>query len=128
MKTSPDGFRWEMEVDTANGIHIGSVNTYLIDEGYQWIKQKDIQKGKKVFYTVGIEINSSAYLGKGLGTRALAEYIRYHIENGHRDICVQTWSGNIRMLKCAERLGFSLCLSETGIRNFLRQPDLLSGC
>ena len=116
LKKPAEGFRWGMEVDTAHRIHIGSVNTYLTDEDYQWIKQKDVKEGQKVFYTVGIEINNPAYWGKGLGTQALAAYIGYHLDNDHCDICLQTWSGNVRMIKSAEKLGFVECKREIGIR------------
>lgn len=116
LKKPTSGFRWGMEVDTADGIHIGSVNTYLVDESYAWIKLKDVKDGQRVFYTVGIEINEPAYWNHGIGTQALAAYIQYHLDNGHNDICLQTWSGNIRMLRCAEKLGFSICEREIGIR------------
>lgn len=68
-----------------------------------------MQEGQKVFYALGIEINEAAYWNKGLGTQALAAFISYHIENAHKDICLQTWSGNFRMIRCAEKLGFVEC-------------------
>jgi len=108
------GFRREMEVDTADGVHIGSVNTYLIDEAYQWVRRQ--KAGERVFYALGIEINEPAYWNHGFGTNALAAYIRYHLKNGHRDICTQTWSGNPRMIRCAEKLGFYVCDRQVGIR------------
>lgn len=116
LKEPVSGFRWEMEVDTANGIHIGSVNTYLVDESYEWISLKNLKEGQRVFHTVGIEINESAYWSHGFGTQALAAYIQYHLDNGHQDICVQTWSGNLRMIRCAEKLGFHICKRKTGAR------------
>ncbi|MBQ5357078.1 MAG: GNAT family N-acetyltransferase, partial [Oscillospiraceae bacterium] len=30
-------------------------------------------------------------------------------ENGENEIYCQTWSGNLRMIKCAEKLGFEIC-------------------
>lgn len=116
LKKPREGFRWELELDTAEGVHIGSVNTYLIDEAYTWIRRKDVKEGQTVFYTLGIEINESAYWGRGLGAQALAAYIQYHLAHGHREICLQTWSGNIRMVKCAEKLGFSVCRRVAGLR------------
>ena len=116
LKKPREGFRWEMEIDTAEGVHIGSVNTYLIDENYEWIRIKDVKEGQKVFYALGIEINEPAYWSRGLGTQALAAYIQYHLAHGHRDICLQTWSGNIRMVKCAEKLGFCVCKRIAGFR------------
>ena len=67
------------EVDTADGTHIGSVNAYLIDENYQWIRRSDVQNGQRVYDTVGIEINESAFWNRGLGTQALAAFIRYQV-------------------------------------------------
>ena len=115
-KKPVSGFRWGMEVDTSDGTHIGSVSTYLIDESYEWIQLKNVKDGQRIFYTVGIEINEPAYWNHGIGTKALAAYIQYHLDNGHYDICLQTWSGNIRMIRCAEKLGFSICEREVGIR------------
>ena len=108
--------RWSLELDTAEGVHIGSVNTYLIDENYEWIKRMDVQEGQKVFYALGIEINEAAYWNKGLGTQALAAFIQYHLQNGHSQLCVQTWSGNLRMIRCAEKLGFEECKRVAGKR------------
>jgi len=35
LKESLEEPRWSLELDTAEGVHIGSVNTYLIDENYE---------------------------------------------------------------------------------------------
>lgn len=115
-KKPKEGFRWRLEVDTVEGNHIGSVNTYLIDENYEWVRKTDVREGQKVFYAVGIEINESAYWNRGFGTKALAGYIWYHLDSGHKEICVQTWSGNLRMIQCAQKLGFYECMRRAGIR------------
>ncbi len=115
-KPKPD-IRRGFEVDTADGTHIGSVNAYLIDENYQWIKRANVQNGQRVYDTVGIEINESAFWNRGLGTQALAAFIRYLLSQGKSDICLQTWSGNFRMVRCAEKLGFRLCKREEGVRH-----------
>jgi RimJ/RimL family protein N-acetyltransferase len=65
---------------------------------------------------VGVGIKEPPYWSQGLGTEALAAYIRYHLELGHTDICTETWSGNVRMVKCAEKLGFYVCDRENGYR------------
>ncbi len=57
-----------------------------------------------------------SFSGFGLGTEALAAYIRYHLEMRHTDICTETWSGNTRMIKCAKKLGFYECDREIGFR------------
>jgi len=113
-KTEP---RWGFEVDTAGGVHIGSVNSYMIDENYSWIPFRNVKSGQKAFRTVGIEICESSYWGRGLGTEALAAFIKYYLSLGEKDICTQTWSGNTRMVKSALRLGFEEVHRETGSRN-----------
>ncbi len=39
LETKPEDsdFRWAFEIDTKDGVHIGGVNSYLIDAEYNWI-------------------------------------------------------------------------------------------
>ena len=104
-----DKIRWGFEIETAEGNHIGTVNSYMINENFEWISVKDIKPGDKAFRTVGISICESSFCGKGFGTKALAAFINYYLENVEDEIYCQTWSGNIRMVKCAEKLGFEIC-------------------
>ncbi|MBQ2302284.1 MAG: GNAT family N-acetyltransferase [Oscillospiraceae bacterium] len=104
-----DKIRWGFEIETAEGNHIGTVNSYMINENFEWISVKDIKPGDKAFRTVGISICESSFCGKGFGTKALAAFVNYYLENGEDEIYCQTWSGNIRMVKCAEKLGFEIC-------------------
>ena len=55
-------------------------------------------------------------LGKGVGTNALRAFMNYYFENGVDELYTQTWSGNIRMLRCAEKLGFLECNRNIGTR------------
>ncbi len=110
------GMRWSLEVDTAAGKHIGCVNAYLINSSYEWVEKADMKGGEQVYVTVGIEINESSCWNHGFGTQALVAFIRYLLENGHDEICTQTWSGNVRMIRCAEKLGFCECCRKKGIR------------
>ena len=105
--------RFEIEY---KGKHIGSVNSYWIDEAYKWISESDIQPGQKVYQTVGISIYESGRWGKGIGTQALQAFIQYFNDCGFDEIFTQTWSGNVRMLKCAEKLGFTVCRRIEGER------------
>lgn len=116
LKKPKQGLRWSLELDTAEGVHIGGVNAYLIDENYQWVREKDLKPGQKAYPALGIEINESAYWSKGLGTLALEAYIRYFLDNGKEELYLQTWSGNFRMLRCAEKLGFTECNRSVGLR------------
>ena len=104
-----DKIRWGFEIETAEGNHIGTVNSYMINENFEWISVKDIKPGDKAFRAVGISICESSFCGKGFGTKALAAFINYYLENGEDEIYCQTWSGNIRMVKCAEKIGFEIC-------------------
>lgn len=117
LKKPPKGLRWSLELDTADGVHIGGVNAYLIDERFQWVRERDLKPGQKSFPALGIEINESSYWNKGFGTRALAVYIRYFLDNGREELYLQTWSGNFRMLRCAEKLGFTECNRAAGLRH-----------
>lgn len=105
----PEGIRWSFEIDTKEGKHIGSVNSYMINGDYEWTPINKAKPGERLFRTVGIDICESAFCGKGLGTEALAAFILYYVQNGESEIFTQTWSGNTRMVKCAEKLGFDVC-------------------
>jgi RimJ/RimL family protein N-acetyltransferase len=58
---------------------------------------------------VGIDICEDAYLNQGLGTEALKLWVRYLFEasDAHK-IETHTWSMNPRMMRVAEKLGFTL--------------------
>ena len=54
------GHRWSMEIATADGVHIGKTNSYLIDERYDWISLLDVAPGQQVFHTLGIDLMEKA--------------------------------------------------------------------
>ncbi len=110
-----EAIRCSMEVD-ANGVHIGAVSAYLVDESYEWIRRKDVQPGQTVYRALGLDICEAAYWGKGFGKKSLTAWVFYHLDQGVFELCLQTWSGNTRMVRAAERLGFSLCCRKPGIR------------
>jgi RimJ/RimL family protein N-acetyltransferase len=58
---------------------------------------------------IGIAIYESAYWDQGLGTEALGLWVDYLFASLdlHR-IGLDTWSGNVRMMRCAEKCGFLL--------------------
>ena len=104
-----DEIRWRLEIETAEGKHIGAVSSYMMNENFEWTPLNKAKPDEKLFRAVGIDICESSFCGKGLGTKALAAFINYYFENGENEIYCQTWSGNIRMIKCAEKLGFEVC-------------------
>lgn len=111
-KKSNNEFRWKFEIDTKEGAHIGGVNSYLIDEEYNW---KPASQGG-CLHTLGIDICESSYWYKGYGTQAFAAFINYHISSGVTDIYTQTWSGNYPMIAMAEKIGFEECNRVTNSR------------
>ena len=111
-----DKIRWGFEIETVKGEHIGAVSSYMMNENFEWIPAKDIKPGDKAFRAVGISICESSFCEKGFGTKALAAFINYYFENGEAEIFTQTWSGNIRMIKCAEKLGFEECRRKKDLR------------
>jgi len=58
---------------------------------------------------VGVGIWESAFWNQGLGTEALRLWLDYVFTNldVHR-VGLGTWSGNVRMIRCAEKCGFLL--------------------
>jgi len=93
-----------LELDTAEGWHIGGVNHYFID------KQKDLK-------AVGIAIPPISARGKGYGKNAFILWVAYHFANSNaEEIYTQTWSGNYPMIKLAESVGFEEIGRIKGIR------------
>lgn len=97
-----------------NGRHIGWVSSYHIDENYESVTQP--QDGQTVYRAIGIDICESDVWGHGLGSKALRAFMNYHFDNGIKALYTQTWSGNVRMLRCAEKLGFKECNRNVGTR------------
>lgn len=114
-KPSPN-FRTHFEIATADGSHIGSVNCYAIDEHFKLVPMPDAVASGVVRWTLGLGICESRLWGMRLGTKALTAFICYFLENGKWPIHLQTWSGNIRMIRCAQRLGFVECNRFVGNR------------
>lgn len=42
--------------------------------------------------------------------------MNYYFDSGIRELYTQTWSGNARMIRCAEKLGFGVCKRNIGTR------------
>ena len=110
---SNDTLRWKFEIEW-NGRHIGWVSSYCIDENYEWVG--NIKAGQAVYHALGIDICEPDLCGKGIGTDTLRAFINYCFENGVNELYTQTWSGNVRMLRCAEKLGFVECDRDVGAR------------
>lgn len=111
----PDALRWSFEID-AGGVHIGFVNAYVIDDQYQWRRlepAETLDSGLRI--AVGIDICEHEYWSGGWGAQALTAFVRYWLKSGFQNIYTQTWSGNLRMIGLAKKLGFVECCRKEGI-------------
>lgn len=79
-----------LAISLQNGKAIGSVNRYITDSKL----------------AIGIGICDDDYWGMGLGKEAFQMWIDFWNQKGEKDIYCETWSGNERMIKLAEKLGF----------------------
>lgn len=101
--------RSTLEICHSSGAHIGMVNAYLIN--------KDSSK-----LAVGITLRESRFWGGGLGSQAFLLWLAYQFKaTGRQRVYCETWSGNIRMIKLAQKCNFSECLREPGIREIRGQ-------
>lgn len=98
--------RWKFEIEH-HGHHVGWVTSYMIDENYEWVGKA--KEGQTVYRTVGIDLCESDSWGKGVGTNALQSFVNYLFSKDADAIYTQTWSGNTRMIRLAEKLGFTEC-------------------
>ncbi len=86
--------KFEIELD---GRHVGWVSRYY---------DLDYVENPEKIPAVGIDIPEQNARGSGAGTEALRQFIDYLKAHGARRVFTQTWSGNVRMLRVAEKLGF----------------------
>lgn len=88
--------RRTMEVDTADGRHIGWVSRYWVDRDTDWPE-------------IGINLPEQQLWGHGLGTEAVALWTEHIFsETNLVRVGLRTWSGNERILRVAEKLGFTV--------------------
>lgn len=83
-----------LQLCLADGQHLGAVSTYCIN-------------GDEQFRAVGIFIPEKEYWGQGIGYEALSIWIAYLFAvTGNDSLYCETWSGNTRMVRLAEKCGF----------------------
>lgn len=102
-------FRNFFELATAEGCHIGMVSSYPTGPDFQHLSWKEAKERSEFWYTLGIVICESRNWCHGLGTQALTAFCRHYLDHGITNLRLQTWSGNIRMVRCAEKIGFREC-------------------
>lgn len=91
-------YSFQLEVKET-GEYIGWISCYCIDDNYVYTDDD----GK---YAFGIDIPSKSCRGKGYGYEAFHAVLEYLTAHGMTEIYTQTWSGNVRMIGLAEKLGF----------------------
>lgn len=114
MENAPeDRIRWKFEIEW-NGRHVGWISSYLIDENYECVGE--IKEGQTVYRAVGIDICESDAWSHGIGTKALRTFMNYYFDQGCHELYAQTWSGNVCMVRCAQKLRFQECERKIGNR------------
>lgn len=111
------GFRNFFELATSDGKHIGMVVSGLTGDNLKYLSRAEIESGVRSYPTIGIVICESCDWSRGLGTQALTAFCRHFLNHGKTELRLQTWSGNIRMVRCAERIGFMECNRIEGNRH-----------
>ena len=106
-----DAIRWRFEIETG-GRHVGMVSSYFLNESFEYPPWESIDPGKNAIdnhsvRALGIEICETDSWGKGIGAKALTAFMDYYRKFGENRFLLETWSGNTRMLRCAEKLGFA---------------------
>ena len=107
----PDRLRTQLQiaVNDPQQTYIGWCSCYRIDAQYRYDPHGAL-------CAVGIDIPAMAARRKGYGYAALLLYIDYLRRSGESTLYTQTWSGNLRMLALAEKLGFREIDRKVGIR------------
>ena len=93
-----DEIRWKFEIEV-DGHHIGWVSRYF---DLEYLDNSNNNPA------IGIDIPEMSFCEHGIGTEALGMFIEYLKKAGYERFYIQTWSGNKRMLRVAEKLGFSV--------------------
>lgn len=92
-KSDPSRHDWQL--DTVEGRHIGWVDYHGLDEQAGHIR-------------MGIALPEETTWNQGYGTEAVRLLIDYLFrEMGLKEVRTSTWSGNKRMMRCAEKCGFN---------------------
>ncbi len=101
-----DDVRRKFEIES-DGKHIGWISSYT-DLGY--IGNEDGIRA------IGLDIPRIEDRNKGYGAAAFRMYMDHLRAHGHRSFYTQTWSGNLPMVRLAEKLGFREIVRIKGLR------------
>jgi RimJ/RimL family protein N-acetyltransferase len=115
--------RHRFEVEGSGGVHLGWTNHYRAGED-------------KSLLAIGIDLPDVERGARGAGTIAFALHAAYRfLMDGGAELYTETWSGNLRMIGLASRVGFVECARRVGCREvrgstydalrFILRPDRL---
>jgi hypothetical protein len=83
------------QIDTAEGRHIGWISCYLMGD-------------QAAFPTIGVCLPEEATWGQGYGTEAVQLLLDHLFEKEGLDaVRTGTWTGNVRMVRVAQKCGFT---------------------
>lgn len=91
----PPAVRTRFEIATADGLHIGWMNSYPLD-------------GVRDGPAIGIDIAEPRFRGEGRGEKAFSAFIHYLFSSGCTAVYTETWSGNFPMIRLAGKCGFEM--------------------
>ena len=116
---SEDAIRWRFEIEV-DGRHIGLVSSYYLNENFEHPDWESIDQSKNAaenhaIRALGIEICEMDAWGQGIGAKALSAQMDYYRALGESRFLLETWSGNLRMLGCAGKLGFTELRRSPGV-------------
>lgn len=96
--------RTAFEIDGPSGAHLGWTNRYRTQDPPELI-------------AIGINLPDVDRGGRGVGTVAFALHAAYRFRrDGLTELYAETWSGNLRMLGLARRVGFVECARRPLVR------------
>ena len=98
--------RWKFEIEY-EGHHIGWVSRYF---DLEYLDNVDNMPA------IGVDIPEKSFCNHGIGTTVLKMFVDYLKKAGYSHFYIQTWSGNKRMLRVAEKLGFSVICCKKDLR------------
>ena len=101
--------RKSFQICTPEGEYVGWCGSYFINEDCCFDENADR-------LAVGIDLPEESARRKGLATHALQLFMAYLRTLGFTELYTQTWSGNVRMIKLAEKLGFTECCRKQKLR------------
>lgn len=82
-----------------------------VDETVVGMVNRDQEDEWSDWWDLGIMIFNHHYWGKGVGTKALRLWIEDTFDQTHaHTLTLTTWSGNERLIRAAQRLGFHECM------------------